>query len=69
MIAAEINTGSSDFGNLGPIVEAVERELDAAGISEQPGVIVADAGYWHQAQMEQIASRGIPVLVPPEAVA
>jgi transposase len=67
VIAAEINTGSSDFGNLGPIVEAVQRELDGAGISEQPGVIVADAGYWHQAQMEQITARGIPVLVPPDA--
>lgn len=29
MIAAEINTGSADFGHLGPMVEAVERELDA----------------------------------------
>jgi transposase len=67
VIAAEINTASSDFGNLGPIVDAALRELDAAGISEQPGVIVADAGYWHQAQMEQITAQGIPVLVPPDA--
>jgi hypothetical protein len=45
VIAAEINTGSSDFGHLGPIVEAAQRELQAAGVTEQPGVIVADAGY------------------------
>jgi transposase len=67
VIAAEINTGSSDFGHLGPIVDAALRELDAAGVSEQPGVIVADAGYWHQQQMEQITSQGIAVLVPPDA--
>jgi hypothetical protein len=67
VIAAEINTASSDFGNLAPIVDAALRELDAIGISEQPGVIVADAGYWHQEQMGQITSRGIPVLVPPDA--
>ena len=67
VVAAEINTGSSDFGNLAPIVNAALRELEAAGISEQPGVIVADAGYWHQAQIEQITAQGIPVLVPPDA--
>ena len=39
------------------MVEAAQRELEAAGITEQPGVIVADAGYWHQEQMERIAAR------------
>jgi hypothetical protein len=29
--------------------------------------VVADAGYWHQEQMESIVSRGIQVLVPPDA--
>ena len=67
MVAAEINTGSSDFGHLGPMVDAAKRELEAAGVSEQPGVIVADAGYWHQQQMEHITGHGIPVLVPPDA--
>jgi transposase len=67
VIAAEINTGSSDFGHLGPMVAAAQRELQNAGVSEQPGVIVADAGYWHQQQMEHITGQGIPVLVPPDA--
>jgi transposase len=67
VVAAEINTGSSDFGHLAPIVDAALRELKAAGITERPGVIVADAGYWHQQQMEQITAQGIPVLVPPDA--
>ena len=49
------------------MVDAAQRELAAAGISEQPGVIVADAGYWHHEQMEQITAQGIPVLVPPDA--
>ena len=67
VIAAEITTSSPDFGNLGPMVEAALHQLEAAGITEQPGVIVADAGYWHQQQMEQITGQGIPVLVPPDA--
>jgi hypothetical protein len=43
------------------------RELEGVGVTETPGVVVADAGYWHQAQMESIVNRGIPVLVPPDA--
>ncbi len=34
----------------------------------EAGVVVADAGYWHQAQMENIVNRGIPVLIPPDAL-
>jgi Transposase DDE domain len=67
VIAAEINTDSPDFGHLEPMVDAACRELDAAGVSERPEVVVADAGYWHQAQMESIVSQGIPVLIPPDA--
>ena len=32
-----------------------------------PGVLLADAGYWHGEQMERIVDRGIPVLIPPDA--
>jgi transposase len=67
VLAAEVNVGSPDFGHLGPMAEAAERELQAAGVTEKPLVIAADAGYWHQAQMESIVSRGTQVLVPPDA--
>lgn len=67
VIAAEVNGDSPDFGHLGPMVAAAERELEQAGITETPDVVVADAGYWHQTQMESIVSRGIQVLVPPDA--
>jgi transposase len=67
VVAAEVKIGSPDFGHLGPMAQATERELRAAGVSEKPQAIVADAGYWHQAQMESIVSRGTQVLVPPDA--
>jgi hypothetical protein len=67
VIAAEVNGDSPDFGHLEPMVAAAERELKQAGITETPEVVVADAGYWHQTQMESIVSRGIGVLVPPDA--
>ncbi len=35
-------------------------------MSEQPEAVIPDAGYWHTAQIESIAERGIEVLVPPD---
>jgi Transposase DDE domain len=67
VIAAEVTTGTSDFGHLEPMIAAAERELEAIGITEKPRVALADAGYWHQAQMQDITARGIQVLVPPDA--
>ena len=67
VIAAEVMTAAPDFGHLEPMLDAVQRELEAAGLTEQPGVVVADAGYWHQQQMEHIVDRGIQVLIPPDA--
>ena len=67
VIAAEVTIDSPDFGHLEPMVTATETELAAAGVAESPGVVLADAGYWHQAQMERIVSRGTVVLIPPDA--
>jgi hypothetical protein len=67
IVAAEINNDSPDFGHLQPMVDAAEHELAAIGITQAPTVLLADAGYWHQDQMEQIVDRGIQVLIPPDA--
>jgi transposase len=67
VIAAEVMTVAPDFGNLEPMLDAAQRELHAAGITEVPQVLLADAGYWHQQQMEHIVDRGIQVLIPPDA--
>jgi DDE family transposase len=66
VIAAEVAVASPDFGHLEPMVNAVRSELEQAGVNETPGVVVADAGYWHQVQMENVVSAGIQVLVPPD---
>ena len=67
VVAAELNADSPDFGHLEPMVCAAERELAAAGVAETLDVVVADAGYWHHDQMDQVAGRGIRVLIPPDA--
>jgi hypothetical protein len=66
IVAAELTTESPDFGHLEPMLRATQRELAALGLGN-PEVVLADAGYWHQRQMQQIAGDGIPVLVPPDA--
>src|SRR5215218_7479933 len=67
VIAAEVNVDSPDFGHLEPMVAAAERELEAAGVTDTPAVVLADAGYWHHDQIDQIAGRGMTVLIPPDA--
>ncbi len=66
ILAAEIETVGGDFGHLEPMLDATQRELTRAGIDEAPGVLLADAGYWHGEQMQRITDRGIQVLIPPD---
>jgi hypothetical protein len=49
------------------MIAATETELAAAGISAAPEVVLADAGYWHSEQMQQLTGRGTIVLIPPDA--
>ncbi len=67
VIAAEVHVSSADFGQLGPMVDAACHELARAGVDESPEVVLADAGYWHQVQIERLAGEGMSVLVPPDA--
>ena len=67
VIAAEITGDSPDFGHLQPMITATQRELQAAGISDPLEVVVADTGYWHHIQMDELAMRDITVLIPPDA--
>jgi transposase len=67
IVAAEITIESPDFGHLEPMVNATRHELQAAGVTETPQTVVADAGYWHTQQIENVVSGGIQVLIPPDS--
>jgi hypothetical protein len=67
VIAAEVTVDSPDFGHLQPMLDAAQSELQAAGVTETPGVLLADAGYWNKEQMENVINHGIQVLIPPDA--
>ena len=48
------------------MLDAAQHELAAAGVTRRPGVLLADAGYWHTEQMQRVVDRGIVVLIPPD---
>jgi transposase len=66
IVAAEVTTGSADQGQLQPMVDAAQRELDAAG-AQRPDTVLADAGYWRTQHIQALSDTGLTVLVPPDA--
>jgi transposase len=67
IVAAEVTVDSPDFGHLEPMVDATIRELERAGVSQPPETVVADPGYWHKQQIENLVNQGITVLIPPDS--
>jgi hypothetical protein len=67
VLAAEVTLTSPDFGQLEPMIKATRRELQQVGVNEAPGVAVADSGYWHEDQIDNVVSSGTQVLIPPDA--
>lgn len=66
ILGAEVTVDAADFGRLEPMLDTTLASLRRAGVSEQPDVLLADAGYWHTAQMQRLKDRGIEVLAPPD---
>ena len=68
VIAAEISTNPADFSHLRPMIETALSELEQAGVTDKPDVVVADAQYWNEQHMDHVtAERGIQVLIPPDS--
>ncbi len=68
VVAAEISTNAPDFSHLRPMLETALGELDQAGVTETPAVVVADAQYWNEQHMDDLtAEHGIQVLIPPDS--
>jgi transposase len=67
VVAAEVTLSSPDFGQLEPMISATQRELEQVGVSDTPAVALADTGYWHEQQIDQVVSNGTQVVIPPDA--
>jgi hypothetical protein len=66
IVAAEITTEGVDFEQLDPMISAAERELEGAGVTECPGVVLADAGYWSNGHIDALRERGMTPIVAPD---
>jgi hypothetical protein len=58
VLAAEVTVDSPDFGHLEPAFDHTLTHLRHHGITQLPGVVVADAGYWHTRPIEAMPSAG-----------
>jgi transposase len=67
ILAAEISVESLDTANLAPMIQTAISELEAVGVTETPGVVLADAGYWTNDAIETLCGEGVPTLVAPDA--
>ena len=61
VVAAEVTNDQSDVHQLEPVIAAVNEALEAAGVDDQIGVVIADAGYLSDANLN--AECGAEVLI------
>ncbi|HEV8638406.1 MAG TPA: transposase [Chloroflexota bacterium] len=66
ILAAELTQAPGDAEQLVPLVEATKANLRAAGVRGRIGTLLADTGYWSQANFEAVETVGrTRLLIPP----
>ena len=63
IVATDVVQASSDLGQLVPLIGHVQKQL-----GEKPKVVSADAGYWVEADLEQLEAEEIEALVAPQKI-
>jgi hypothetical protein len=64
IVAAELTQDANDFQQLAPMLQAAATTLAAAGVTQRPGTLAADSGYWSIANLTQIPDAP-ELLIPP----
>jgi transposase len=65
ILAATATSQSPDSQQLAPALHAAAENLRAINIDPCFDTVLADTGYWHAGQIDQLKSQGLNVLVPP----
>jgi len=66
ILAAELTQAPGDVDQLVPLVEATKANLRAAGFRRRIGTLLADTGYWSQANFDAVETVGrTRLLIPP----
>lgn len=68
VVAAEVMIGGTDQGLLEPMAVRALAGIEAAG-GQPPSALLADAGYWSNAQIAALRERGMKPLVSPDGQA
>lgn len=63
ILAAELTQSASDVGQLFDMVEATEANLADAGIDDSPEVVLADAGYCSEDNLQTAAGGNVDMLI------
>ena len=63
ILAVGVTQEANDVRQLLPMLEGMNQNLAAAGIEERPGVGLADAGYWSEANLRACAGLDPPELL------
>jgi len=66
IVAAEITAEGVDFQQLDPMIATAEKELEDAGVTQRPEVVLADAGYWSNGHIDALRERGMTPIVAPD---
>ena len=64
IVAADLTQSAADATELAPMVAKATEALQAAGVDEPIGTILADGGYWSSPQISEIRGQGIEVVIP-----
>lgn len=63
IVAADVTQEENDVQQLHPMLEQTQEELSAAGVVEEIGVVVADAGYWSETNVQEADPEGPELLI------
>jgi transposase len=63
IVAAQVSNQASDAGQLLPMIAVTETNLDAAGIEEDFSVLLADAGYCSEQNLNEAKAADVDVLI------
>jgi hypothetical protein len=65
ILATSVSATAPDTGQLTPTLERARENLARLGSTEPVNEVLADAGYWHTAQIAALQEQKLRVLVPP----
>ncbi len=63
ILAADVTQEANDVGQLHPMLAKAQEELSAAGVQEKIKTLLADAGYWSEANLQAADPEGPELLV------